>query len=281
MPSYFFLIHLCSYSISPEFIILSNHWYVKYYPYYKIDSEIKIYFFANFIYVPVCSGWMIARQKAGSHRLPLWEIRSLWIRQPDRRPRSSHRPSERKEAVWIHGLHGGIVHRRRPWSLCRRSVTCDLRRQNRQGEAAIQTTSIGSVSGNIAVTIGIKMPNVPQEVPVAKASPLPTRNNIAGKSEVAVILPESMLLTKRRLLILYCRNRLTSRPEQGSRIAETIILNPCGIHSANSLNVITRRGRYSKNTKTNVMKEPITSPMDASQFAKALMKLSPSKNPPV
>ena len=40
------------------------------------------------------------------------------------------------------------------------------------------------------------MPNVPQEVPVAKASPLPTRNNIAGKSEVAVILPESMLLTK-------------------------------------------------------------------------------------
>ena len=145
----------------------------------------------------------------------------------------------------------------------------------------MQTTSIGSVSGNIAVTIGIKMPNVPQEVPVAKASPLPTRNNIAGKSEVAVILPESMLLTKAPASNFVLQKPPNVQARTRIRIAETIILNPCGIHSANSLNVITRRGRYNKNTNTSVMKEPITSPMDASQFAKALMKLSPSKNPPV
>ena len=102
----------------------------------------------------------------------------------------------------------------------------------------MQTTSIGSVSGNIAVTIGIKMPNVPQEVPVAKASPLPTRNNIAGKSEVAVILPESMLLTKVPASNFVLQKPPNVQARTRIRMAETIILNPCGIHSANSLNVI-------------------------------------------
>ena len=66
---------------------------------------------------------------------------------------------------------------------------------------------------------------------------------IAGKIAVAVIFPASILLTN----VPASNFRLQKPPSVHARtrikIAETIILNPCGIHSANSENEITRRGR--------------------------------------
>ena len=110
-------------------------------------------------------------------------------------------------------------------------------------EAAMQTTKSGSLSGNMAVTIGIKIPNVPQEVPVAKASPVPTRNKTAGKIAVAVIFPERTLFTKAPAASLLLQKPPSVQASTRIRIAETIILKPCGIHSANSLKEMTLLGR--------------------------------------
>ena len=48
---------------------------------------------------------------------------------------------------------------------------------------------------NTETAIGIRMANVPQEVPVAKASPKATRKKIAGNSPVGILLDDTTLLT--------------------------------------------------------------------------------------
>ena len=48
--------------------------------------------------------------------------------------------------------------------------------------AETQTTPIGSVSGKIPRVIGMRIPKVPQLVPVAKARKHPMRNTIAGRN---------------------------------------------------------------------------------------------------
>ena len=42
-------------------------------------------------------------------------------------------------------------------------------------------TSIGSPSANTSVTIGIRIPKVPHDVPVEKAKKAPTRNKTDGR----------------------------------------------------------------------------------------------------
>ena len=49
-------------------------------------------------------------------------------------------------------------------------------------QAEIPTTNRGLSAANIAVIIGIRIPNVPQEVPVANARTHATRKIIAGRS---------------------------------------------------------------------------------------------------
>ena len=62
---------------------------------------------------------------------------------------------------------------------------------------ATEMVKIGviSIPPNTETAIGIRMANVPQEVPVAKASPKATRKKIAGKSPVGILLDDTTLLT--------------------------------------------------------------------------------------
>ena len=58
--------------------------------------------------------------------------------------------------------------------------------------AATQTTSmLGSFMPSTAIAIGIRMPNVPHDVPVAKARPEATRKKIGGRN----MMMEACVLT--------------------------------------------------------------------------------------
>ncbi len=92
-----------------------------------------------------------------------------------------------------------------------------------------------------ATTIGIKMPKVPQEVPVAKARKHPTRKMIAGRNfnklaALEDIIPATKAAAPRLSVIAFnvqARVRI--------RIAGTIALKPSGIHAIDSLNLRTLR----------------------------------------
>ena len=93
----------------------------------------------------------------------------------------------------------------------------------------------------IPTTIGNKIPNVPHEVPVAKARKIATRNTIAGKKSVRLSAPDlNKVLTK------------TSAPKSPVmplnvqakvkiKIAGTIALKPSGIAVIHSSKVSTLR----------------------------------------
>ena len=51
-------------------------------------------------------------------------------------------------------------------------------------QALTHTTPSGSVSGNTPRVMGISMPKVPQEVPVAKDRPTAIRNTMAGRKDL-------------------------------------------------------------------------------------------------
>ena len=58
--------------------------------------------------------------------------------------------------------------------------------------AEMEMMRSGAVAGNTTMQIGMSMPNVPQEVPVAKASNAATMKTIAGSS---ICRPEAVLVT--------------------------------------------------------------------------------------
>ena len=51
---------------------------------------------------------------------------------------------------------------------------------------AMEITNIVDPSGNKEVAIGIKIPKVPQDVPVEKDNPAPTTNKHAGRIAVEI-----------------------------------------------------------------------------------------------
>ena len=61
--------------------------------------------------------------------------------------------------------------------------------------AATLTTSMELSLPKIATAMGIRIPKVPQEVPVAKASPNAIRKNAAGRIIPIIALPPTTLLT--------------------------------------------------------------------------------------
>ena len=61
--------------------------------------------------------------------------------------------------------------------------------------AATDTAIIGLASPKIARAIGIKIPNVPHEVPVANARPKDTKKKIAGNNIPITAFPLITLLT--------------------------------------------------------------------------------------
>ena len=107
-------------------------------------------------------------------------------------------------------------------------------------QADIDITPRGSPTGKIASTIGMRIPKVPQEVPVAKAMPQATRNMIAGRnvlSPAAFASAPSTNAEESRRFVIFLRVVAIVR----IRIAGTIAIKPLGIHSIASLKVTRRR----------------------------------------
>ena len=108
--------------------------------------------------------------------------------------------------------------------------------------ADIPMISNSEPAGKIAVTMGIRIPNVPQDVPVAKASTQATRKITAGKKEPnAAACPDMRLPTKYlapSIVVIFLRAVAKVR----IRIAGTICLKPSEKASVNCLMVMTFRG---------------------------------------
>ena len=99
------------------------------------------------------------------------------------------------------------------------------------------------VPENTSTTIGIRIPKVPHEVPVANAITAPITKMIAGRKFIS---PPAELLTTPytksdapRLSVM----AFSVHAKVRIRIAGTIALNPSGIHAMQSLKFITRRTR--------------------------------------
>lgn len=107
----------------------------------------------------------------------------------------------------------------------------------RHAETPIIKSSL--VGSKIAVTIGIRIPKVPHEVPVANERPHATKKIIAGKKLARPAAAESMsILTnsaapKRPVMFLSAVAKVRIN------IAGTIAIKPLGTHSIASLKVIT------------------------------------------
>ena len=95
---------------------------------------------------------------------------------------------------------------------------------------------------NTPVTIGISMPNVPHEVPVAKERPTATTNKIAGRRIFTAVadstIDETYVLASRSPVI-----DLSAHANVSISIAGTICLNPSGTASIQFLKVRTLRIR--------------------------------------
>ena len=141
--------------------------------------------------------------------------------------------------------------------------------------------SSGATAAQIIVTIGIRIPNVPQDVPIAKASPPATRNTIAGIIaggilDAATKPPTNSPVFKSSLhtpLIVHASVRIMKAP--------TIDFTPIPIPSINSLNVITLRGTKRRNATISAPNPASARALPASVFPKpSAMVIPPSKYPP-
>ena len=89
-------------------------------------------------------------------------------------------------------------------------------------------------TGKILTTMGIRIPNVPQEVPVAKEIPQATRNIIAGKKlckEPAEARAPCTNVSESKRPVIFLREVAIVR----IKIAGTIAIKPLGMQSIASL----------------------------------------------
>ena len=139
-------------------------------------------------------------------------------------------------------------------------------------QADMPMICITSPEGKIVTTIGIRMPNVPHDVPVAKEIPQATRKIIAGRKDCR--LPAALPITSEikgfapRTAVMFLRDVANVR----IRIAGTIAINPLGMHSIASLIVITLRRQRKMIVKTSAIILPHGRPTVASVSEKAEMK---------
>lgn len=109
------------------------------------------------------------------------------------------------------------------------------------------------------VTIGISIPKVPQEVPVANASPTATTNRITGRRMLMAValftMPETNAPASRWLVMV-----LRVHAKVRIRIAGTICLNPAATESMHSVNVSTLRHMKYIIITTRAATEPSDSP---------------------
>ena len=141
--------------------------------------------------------------------------------------------------------------------------------------------SSGLVFWNTPTTMGIRIPKVPQEVPVAKASRQPTRKIMAGRKfsrPLAWLYTRSATYTSApRLSVMAFKVQAKVR----IRMAGTMALKPSGIQAMQSWKSRTRRTWYRTRVIRRPKKLPRVSPRDALLSEKAVTKSTPEKNPPV
>jgi len=104
-------------------------------------------------------------------------------------------------------------------------------------QADIPIIAISVPGSKIPRTMGIRIPKVPHDVPVAKEIPIATRKIIAGRkffNAPAFARAPSTKASEPRSPVMFLRAVANVR----MRIAGTIALKPLGIHSIASLNVI-------------------------------------------
>ena len=107
--------------------------------------------------------------------------------------------------------------------------------------AAMHTMPMGSSRGKIAMVMGMSTPNVPQLVPVAKASRQPIRNTMAGRN---ICMPSAPLFTRSRTKYFAPRESVMAFSDHANvRIimAGTIALKPSGMQPIISRKDIARR----------------------------------------
>ena len=132
------------------------------------------------------------------------------------------------------------------------------------------------------MAIGIKIPNVPQLVPVANASPIAITKNNGGIINIKAASFGTIEATKPpRFKYLSLQIPESVHARQRIKMEGVIALKPVLKQSQKSLKVITFRGRYRKPVNVKAINEPITSDLLASQFAKASAIPTPSKKFPV
>ena len=93
----------------------------------------------------------------------------------------------------------------------------------------MHTMPMGSSRGKIAMVMGMSTPNVPQLVPVAKASRQPIRNTMAGRN---ICMPSAPLFTRSRTKYFAPRESVMAFSDHANvRIimAGTIALKPSGM----------------------------------------------------
>ena len=110
-------------------------------------------------------------------------------------------------------------------------------------QAEMHTMARGLSMENTFWTMGIRMPKVPQLVPVAKASRQPTANTITGSSSCT---PVAEVRTKSRTKYLAPRESVMPFRDQAKvriMMAGTMALKPSGMQPIISLKDMERRMR--------------------------------------
>lgn len=131
----------------------------------------------------------------------------------------------------------------------------------------------GAAAGNTAMHIGIRIPNVPHEVPVAKASNAATMNIIAGSN---ICRPEALLATTpdtysaapRESVMLFNVHASVSISTAGTMASKPLMRQLMALSNFN-----VRRATNIVIVRINAASEPITNPTEALLAAKASTKL--------
>ena len=140
-------------------------------------------------------------------------------------------------------------------------------------QAEMEMMRSGAAAGNTAMQIGMSMPNVPQEVPVAKASNAATMNIIAGSSicspeVVLATTPDTYSAAPRESVILFSVHARVRISMAGTIASKPLIRQLMALS-----NFSVRRATNIAMVRINAASDPITSPTEALLAANASTKL--------
>ena len=134
---------------------------------------------------------------------------------------------------------------------------------------------------NTATTIGIRIPNVPHEVPVANARKHATKKITAGNNEIKSPATDFIDIATNSFAPRESVIDFKVHAIVRIKMAGTIALKPSTKQSMQFLNGRTLLITYKRIVITKPKKLPIARPTEASLFENAVIKSFPLKNPPV